>query len=198
MPERSDQIRAFVAACLPVGVLARIKAEQKRLASKMETDAVRWTRSEQLHLTLKFYGNVAGDRVDSLKAALHRAVKGVRPISLTADGLGCFPSSQQPRVLWVGLDGDLEELKQLQARVEVESAAFGNHSEDREFHPHLTLGRVKTPGAGARRIGEVIRSSEVGPMGSWEVRQITLIQSRLSPAGSTYTALAEIPLAGFL
>ena len=195
MPDRPNQIRAFVAACLPIDLLERIQTEQERLEAECGAGAVRWTRSEQLHLTLKFYGNVPGDQLEALKGALHRAAAGVSPLSLMASGLGCFPSPQRPSIIWLGLDGNLVELEKLQARIEQESAGLGSHSEDREFHPHLTIGRVKASGGRARQVGEIIRSTELGSVGTWEVNEITLMQSHLSPTGSTYTPLAEIRVA---
>jgi RNA 2',3'-cyclic 3'-phosphodiesterase len=195
MPERPNQIRAFVAACLPADLLERIQKEQDRLYVPCGSDAVRWIRSAQLHLTLKFCGNVPGEHLEALKGALHRAAVEVRPFSLTARGLGCFPSPQRPNIIWLGLEGDLGQLEKLQTRIEQESAGFGNHSEDRKFHPHLTIGRVKVSGRRARRVGEIIRSAEVGRVGKWEVNEIWLMQSQLSPSGSAYTALAEIQVA---
>lgn len=195
MPDRPIQIRAFVAACLPNGLLERIQGEQERLDVQCGPNAVRWTRAAQLHLTLRFYGNVPGEQLEALKGALHRAAVGTSPLSLTARGLGCFPSSQRPNIIWLGLEGDLDELEKLQARIEQESAGFGNHSEDRKFHPHLTIGRVKASGRHARRVGEIIQSTELASLGTWEVNEITLMQSQLLPTGSIYTPLAEIQVA---
>jgi RNA 2',3'-cyclic 3'-phosphodiesterase len=189
-----SEVRAFAAACLPDELLGRIQWEQERLATQCDPTAVRWTRSDQLHLTLRFYGNVRSEDLPSLKAGLESAVAGTSPLSLTARGLGCFPSPERPNVIWIGLEGDVGPLEKLQAAIERETAAFSGHSEERRFHAHLTIGRVKAVGPAARRMGEVIRSARVGAVGAWEVREITLMQSRLSPAGASYTALGRFPL----
>jgi RNA 2',3'-cyclic 3'-phosphodiesterase len=190
----SAQIRAFAAASLPPALLEAIREEQQTLARQCERETVRWTGAEQLHLTLRFYGNVPSGQLPALQEALGRAVTGLPALSLIAKGLGCFPSPQRPAVLWVGLEGDVAELIELQRRIELETAPFGSHSEERRFHPHLTIGRVKAAGPGARRVGDVIRATALGQLGSWPVNEITLVQSRLSPHGSRYTALAQFEL----
>src|SRR5205823_12244196 len=114
-------------------------------------DTVRWTRMDQLHLTLKFFGNVQREEVDALQEALRRAVANVSPFALTISELGCFPSPQRPNVIWLGLGGGVSILEQMQRQVALECAAFGSHSEDRAFHAHLTIGRAKALGRDARR-----------------------------------------------
>ncbi len=195
MPEASISFRAFVAVGVPPELLDRIDTEAKRLAAQCDPHTVRWVRPEQCHLTLRFFGNVPSEQRDALTSALRRAAAGVAPFSLTVRGLGCFPSPERARVIWLGVEGDLAALTQLQERVVQETAAFGSDLEERDFHPHLTLGRVKAFGPSLRRLGEIIQSTEVGTLGSWEVKGIALTQSRLSSSGSIYTALAEVPLA---
>jgi RNA 2',3'-cyclic 3'-phosphodiesterase len=196
MPESSDPIRAFVAACLGADLLEKIRAEQGQLERRLGSADIRWTGAAQLHLTLRFFGNVASNDLDALKLALPRAVEGVGPLRLTVQGLGCFPSHQRPSVIWFGLEGDLEPLGRLQAQIECECGRYGNHSEDRAFHPHLTVGRVKARGPEARRISEGLRDVVVGKLGDWVVDGITLMQSQLRPGGSIYTPLLEVPLRG--
>jgi RNA 2',3'-cyclic 3'-phosphodiesterase len=196
MPDRghSAHVRAFAAVCLPDNLLAQIVQQQEILAQKLGT-GVRWTRREQIHLTLKFFGNVPDRDLEALKAALQRSVLGIQPMQLSIGQLGCFPSSQRPSVLWVGVQGELASLNKLRAQIEQETNAFGSHSEERSFHPHLTIGRVKAHGGEARQIGEVIRSARMERLGQWSVEQLTLFQSQLQSLGSIYTPLAAIPLA---
>jgi len=196
-PKNADHIRAFVAVALPGRLLDKVQAEQGRLDGRLaraSRSAIRWTLREQLHLTLKFFGNVQIEALDALQQTLSRAVAGIGGFELSLAGLGCFPSPQRPSVVWLGLDGSVSALATLQGNVERETAAFGSHSETRPFHPHLTIGRVKGFGAESRRIGEVIRSEAVGSLGNWTVSEILLVRSQLSPLGSTYSTLGKFHL----
>jgi 2'-5' RNA ligase len=184
---------------LPDDLLAKVKAVQDKLDRRLSRDCrnfVRWTAREQLHLTLKFYGNVHTAELDALQQRLRRAAGGISPFELGLAGLGCFPSAQRPNVIWIDLEGQVTALGTFQARVERETAAFGNHSETRPFHPHLTVGRVKAFGRQACRIGEAIGDETLPGLGTWTVGDVALVRSQLSPRGSIYTCLARIPLSG--
>jgi 2'-5' RNA ligase len=189
-----SSIRAFVSIALSPFLLGEIEKWQRQIQSTLPGEGVRWTRREQLHLTLKFFGNVAADQVQELTAALQRAAEGIRPLRLSLAGLGCFPTGQRPNVIWVGVAGELAELETLQRRIDDETGAYGSHSEDREFRPHLTVGRVKASPSQARAIGEVVRQTRVGCLGDWLVAEVELIQSTLRPQGSIYTRLVTLPL----
>jgi 2'-5' RNA ligase len=136
-------VRAFIAVTLPAEVRVAVERVQRELKAAVRGNAVRWTPSEQVHLTLKFLGNVAADSLPDLESAVRHACADAAPFELTAGGLGAFPSEQRPRVLWVGVGGEVEALRQLEQAVARETAAWGER-EDKPFHPHLTLGRVKT------------------------------------------------------
>lgn len=187
-------IRAFAAIELAAGPISEIQKLQHRLQAATGRVGVRWTRAEQIHLTLQFFGNVVQSRVGELISALEHACRGVRPFGLSISGLGCFPSLGRPQVVWVGVHGDLENLRRLQKNVQTETSQFGDHAEEREFHPHLTIGRVKAPPAEVRRVGELIRQSQTPPLGEWEVGEIELIQSKLTPQGSVYSRLTVVKL----
>jgi 2'-5' RNA ligase len=193
-PEPPTQFRSFVAATLDAVLLEKIQAEQQSLARQLGSGQVRWTGAEQLHLTLKFFGNVATSDVEPLQLALQRSAAGIGPLRLSVQGLGCFPSRQKPSEIWCGLEGDLEPLERLQKQVDQECGRYGSHSEERPFHPHLTVGRVKAFGRELRQLGESLGQVSVGHLGEWTVSQITLMRSQLNPKGSVYTRLLEVPL----
>lgn len=193
-PHSSSGIRAFAAIELAARPIAEIQKWQDRLQTATGRASVRWTRPEQIHLTLQFFGNVAQDRVDELIGVMEQACRGVGPFGLSISGLGCFPSLGRPQVVWVGVHGDLDDLRRLQKQVQSATSQFGDHAEEREFHPHLTIGRVKAPPAEARHVGELIRQSQTTPLGEWQVREIALIQSKLTPQGSVYSWLAGVTL----
>src|SRR5690348_13546190 len=107
-------MRAFVAIPLPASLKGRVAAIQQRLDSRLgDHTLVRWTGPEQLHLTLRFYGDVPEAEIDELRAALRQATAGVRRFELSLTGLGGFPSLRRPSVLWLGLEGELETLRKL-------------------------------------------------------------------------------------
>jgi RNA 2',3'-cyclic 3'-phosphodiesterase len=193
-PGGASRTRLFSAAVLPEAVLAEVAKVQQPLAEALGRE-VRWPRPGQVHLTLKFHGNVCVEQIEALKAALRRAALGISPFTLAVERIGCFPSMQRPSVIWLGVDGDLGPLKKLHARVAQETDGFGSHRERREFHPHLTIGRVKAFGAVARKVGDAVRSTHVPRLGEWTVRELTLYRSELSKGGSIYTPLCAIPIA---
>ncbi|MBI4664123.1 MAG: RNA 2',3'-cyclic phosphodiesterase, partial [Verrucomicrobia bacterium] len=179
-----------VAVPVPAELKAAIAESQRQLQARAGTKAVRWVSAAQWHLTLKFYGNVNSEQLPGLTDALRVACATTRPFPLSLGGLGCFPSWQKPSVIWIGVGGDLATLTGLQNSVEQRTAVFANRSEKRDFHPHLTVGRVKGSPRNARQAAQIIRTQQVLELGKWEVREIELIQSILSPQGSTYRSLA--------
>ncbi len=189
-------LRAFIAAPLPPEVAAALRRLLEELQASFPAPAVRWSRPEQIHLTLKFLGDIPSASVDELTAGLQRACRGIAPFQLVAENLGCFPEVRNPRVLWVGVSGELQVLAGLQSRIATETAAFTPTEKAEIFHPHLTLGRVKNlHPPERRRLTERLQARSIGRLGEWQVDCVRLLRSTLSPAGSVYSELAVIPLA---
>jgi|SRR5438876_389228 len=188
----ADNIRAFIALPLEPVLAAEIRKIQQRLNSA--AGAVRWVNPEQLHLTLQFLGNVAADRLDELTAALRRACARTSPFQLALEGAGCFPNTRNPRVVWIGIQGELGPLRTLQERVAQETKNFGDHDDQRAFQPHLTIGRVKASGAEGRKAGQAIEGTRVSKLGDWAIHQVLLVQSELASNGARYTTLAAVAL----
>lgn len=187
-------IRAFVAVTLAPKLLAEIETIQRRLNRAIGRDLVRWTRPDQLHLTLKFFGNLEIGAVPDITKALHEAAREISTFRLTVEEPGVFPSIRRPSVIWLGIGGDVESLRQLQAHVERLTAGAGSHSEDRAFHPHLTIGRVRGRDQDTSSVGPAIHGVAVPEFSVWPVRDVHLVQSTLSQHGSIYASLATIPL----
>ena len=188
----ADHIRAFIALPLEPVLAAEIKKVQQRLNSP--GGAVRWISPEHLHLTLRFLGNVATDRLDDLTLALRRTCARTVPFQLALEGAGCFPSTKSPRVVWIGIRGDLEPLRKLQEQIAQETKNFGDHGDERAFQPHFTIGRVKASGLEGRKAGQTIEFATVPKLGDWTVHHVLLVQSELSPDGARYTTLAAVAL----
>ena len=196
MSDLPPQIRAFIALPLDPAVARELDRFQRRLEDAVPQNSVRWATPEQLHLTLKFLGNIPAQAVEELTAVLRPIGERYPPLQLRAEGMGCFPSARRPRVIWVGLHGDLPDLARLQEQVEGVSGRWAEKEERRPFSPHLTLGRVReTAARQAPRIGEVLQSISAPVCGSWTAPEFLLMRSQLSPHGATHTVLARFPLA---
>ena len=190
----AKKIRLFIAINLPQGIKDTIEDCRRKLAPQLDAKSVRWTRSEQVHITLKFIGYVTDDSVGAITDALTEACQRTGPLRLKAEGLGCFPRVRSPRVLWVGIAGDVPPLLALQKRIDTDIAQWAE-PEKREFTPHLTLARLKEPRPkDLRAIEQFIEANEAAQFGEWQARQIDLMQSVLSPAGATYRCLASVAL----
>jgi RNA 2',3'-cyclic 3'-phosphodiesterase len=189
-----DSIRAFIAIAVEPALAAAVKNVQQRLNAPR--GVVRWINPDHLHLTLQFLGNVAAGQLDDLAAALRRACAQTAPFHLALAGAGCFPSTKNPRVVWIGIQGDLEPLRKLQEQIAQETKTFGDHADgdERAFQPHLTIGRVKAAGLEGRKASQAIEFVTVPKLGDWTVHQVLLVRSDLSPDGARYTTLAAVAL----
>jgi 2'-5' RNA ligase len=150
------------------------------------TRDVRWCTEQQLHVTLKFLGEVPVDQVSEICEAVTAAAEFVEPFSLTLAGLGCFPSGRAPRVLWCGVE---DPSKGCARWVELADPLFENLGfarETRRFHPHVTLGRSKSP-AGGEVIRRVLGEIAVPAAPAMTVGELVLFESRLAPGGAQYT-----------
>lgn len=185
-------MRCFVAVDVSPGVRQRLAEVQARLRKAAPGADVRWTRPEALHLTLKFLGEVPDAEVGAVERALAEAAAGRGRMRLVARGVGGFPSARRPRVVWVGVGGDVDALGRLAAAVERTVAPLGHPAEGRGFTAHLTLGRVRVPARGP--LGDAIAAVSDVDAGTWDVGDVVLYRSRLRPTGAVYEAVARVPL----
>lgn len=188
--------RLFVAIELPHEVLRAIGRLQADIQRTVPDRTASWVRPEGIHLTLKFLGDTPATRVDALATALAHAAAGHWRFTLTLEGLGCFPATHRPRVLWIGVGGDLRQLSALQASVEKHISPLGYPTEDRSFSPHLTLARARR---GARpeeiaALGHAADTHSLKQAVTWQVDAISLIRSRLDPGGAIYTQVRRAEL----
>ena len=187
-------IRSFIAVEIPDEVHERLG----RIAGKLRECGVkvRWSRPGNIHLTLKFLGDVEDNDIPKVCDVMAAAVEGVRPFDVRIAGLGAFPPRGAPRVVWVGITGDTEALIALAGDLDERIAeTVGIRPERRRFHPHLTLGRVKTT-RGAERLTEAMQALEPVDLGPICIDAIALFMSKLDPKGSIYTRMAEVRLGG--
>lgn len=187
----SDTFRAFVAIDLPDSVRSSLAAAQQTL--KSYGFRVKWVRPQSIHLTLKFLGNIEVAQADAVVDAMTQAAKGCATMALAPSGLGVFPNARRPRVLWVGIGGQLDRLKDLQQALEAQLADVGFPKESRPFKGHLTLGRVKGKIA-APRLQAALADLGTFEADSFEANQIILFKSQLQSSGAVYTKVAEVNL----
>ncbi len=191
----SETIRTFVALDLDPRLVEAVVRCQRQLESCLPAQSVRWSKRDQLHLTLAFLGDVPATSVEDLMNNLEAQCAGLKAPSLTLQHLGAFPSPEHPRVIWMGLAGDLANLEELHGKVVSACAAHSAHREERDFHPHLSLGRVTgSAGAVGAAFANVLSASPSEPLGSWRPKEVVLYQSELASQGARYTRLATWPL----
>jgi 2'-5' RNA ligase len=188
-------LRAFIAVEIPSGIHQAIEVQTAPIRTALNTSLVRWVPSENIHLTLKFLGDVSPANVDLLEQMLSVEVCQHRAFEIGFGGLGAFPSPKRPRVIWIGIQAPAG-LEALQHGIEAATATLGYPDEERPFSPHLTIGRVKqnVSSGDMQKIRTTLEKTEVGSLGRTKVSAIHLFKSDLKPAGAVYTRLFSAPL----
>lgn len=192
----SEVWRLFVALHLPDEVISVLDAVQSDLRAAVSPGLVSWVVPRNIHLTLKFLGDVPLSEHRAIAEALTSVAAVNAPFELCTGRLGCFPSERNPRVVWVGVQGQTGALQRLRDAVEGAIAPLGYPTEDRSFSPHLTLGRVRrdAPRAAAQSLGVAIQASAIPPVVTWQVTDVRLFRSELKPSGAVYTLLHRASL----
>jgi RNA 2',3'-cyclic 3'-phosphodiesterase len=195
LAQYTERMRLFIALPVPEEVRARLARAQQHLEAMGLP--VRWARPEGLHLTLVFLGEVSEDRIAAIQRAMDEAAMTVGPISLGVAGTGAFPMRGVPRVLWSGFTGDLARLSDLQQRLADRLRAATFEVEDREFRPHVTLGRTKAPWPAEQVQAWRRWATPTSPeFGTWRATDVHLIRSQLHPQGSRYSTVYTSVLGG--
>jgi 2'-5' RNA ligase len=192
------QVRAFIAVDLPADAKGSLASTIELLQATLPGHEFGWVRSEAIHLTLKFLGNVDESRVPTISEAVSAAVEDIAPFDLRLDGTGTFPPRRRPSVVWAGLNGDLEALLALQAPIESAMASLGFASERRDFRPHLTLARIRSrlSDIKVRALGNALGTIMHGVEEAFTVDEVRLIRSELLPDGARYSTIGTAKLSG--
>lgn len=189
----SETKRLFFAVDIPEPTL--VSAERILETFDIPPNHVRWVHVRNLHITLKFLGDIEQDRVPALCEAAREAAAGFGPMDLIIEGMGIFPNIHHPRVVWFGVGGESANLAALEAELAKKLEPLGFEPDERPFAPHLTIGRVKS----ALARGELLRlvhNNQKVRVGPAPVDALHLYESRLSPGGSIYTRIESFPLPG--
>ena len=186
-----DKVRTFIAALIPAEVRRRLaEVEEKLRASGAD---VKWVPEENFHITLKFLGYVEPERLEAVVRAAESAIKGLSPFDVSLSGVGAFPKPSRPSVVWIGITEGGEELKALAERIEAAMERIGFGCEQRPFSPHITAGRVKSPGK-LDRLREIIERLREEHVGSFRAESVAVMRSDLRPTGPIYTEIANCKL----
>jgi len=193
----TDKMRAFIAVELPDVVLDDLR----RAISHIQDAGIhnlRVVRPEGIHLTLKFLGDIEISQVEPVSEAMTRATHDVQPFQIHLGETGAFPSLQRPRVLWAGVDGEIESLRKLQGAIEKAVEGLGVEGERREFNPHLTLARIRGGASEEEglKVARMLSETHLDESLSIPVDSISLIRSTLTPQGAVYDRLGAARLSG--
>lgn len=186
----ADKIRAFVALKLPESTISYIKRIQEDL--KLYRFPVRWVRPEKMHLTIKFFGEITESDIKNIGAVMNNCAGGYAPLSLSAKGVGVFPSITRPRIIWAGISGEASLLFALRNDLENRFGEIGFKREDRPFKGHLTMGRFRERTDSGKLI-EALRKVQSFESEIFVAGKIYLYKSDLRPEGPVYTELLSAP-----
>jgi len=181
-------LRCFIAIDIPQQIRGEIE-ELMELLKKHDTD-VKWVLPDNIHITLKFLGNTSEAVVPRIRDSLSAILSSYEPFYIKIQGIGVFPNRKHPRVIWVGAE-DSDVLKSLKREAEQAMVLFGYQKEDKEFQPHLTLGRVRSQ-RGILGMMKDLDNFGDRNFGTFKVDGIRLMKSELKPRGAEYTCLHDI------
>jgi 2'-5' RNA ligase len=182
-------MRTFVAVEIDDAVRRRAAGLIDRL--RAEVEGVSWVAPQNLHLTLKFLGEVDDARLPEVCRAVQAAVAAVGPFDFEVRGLGAFPRVQRPNNVWLGGGAGTEALAGLADRVESALKKLGFPREGKAFQPHLTLGRVRRGGPAATALARRIAENASFNAGQSRIREVVVFSSQLSPQGAIYTPVCR-------
>ena len=190
-----EQVRSFIAIKLP----DELKVELSELEARLKLSnlsSVKWVDPYSIHLTLKFLGSIAVDKIGEIVKVMEDAAEGITSFHLELGELGVFPNLKRVQVVWVGLKGDVDRLGYLQQRIESGLIPLGFAPESRKFTAHLTLARLRNQASSSerQRFGELIANTGFKAIHGIEVDSINLMKSQLTREGAIYSRIGSVAL----
>lgn len=188
------KIRSFLAFELPLEIkntVARVSGELRQSSLN-----ARWVKVDNIHLTVVFMGNIETEDIPAIARGVQEVCQTFGPFDLSLKGIGCFPSRRNPRVLWLGLDGDLEPMSEFRDALQEHLTGFGIKEEKRKFKPHLTLGRFRKPKRMDFKEDQLLSKYEDLSSSVYSLKELILFKSDLKPTGAVYTKVEAWPLTG--
>ena len=183
-------IRTFISIPVP----REVWSKKNMLYSTLEDSPsnINWVKNEQLHLTIKFLGETTESLFDKIKSEIADAASKSEPFELTIHKTGCFPKKERPRILWLGINGNIPSLNSLFLNVEKKMEVLGFPKSEEDYIPHITLARLKYPQKHTPDITTFLKSS-YDPI-DFTVDRVQFLSSELLPSGTIYTLLGSYPL----
>jgi len=187
-------MRSFIAIELPSPIIEELSSISRDI--RVESQAISWVHPSAFHLTLRFLGDISLDKVLPIRKVLEECAGHISPFNLRIEGLGAFPNILRPRVIWVGISGEMDELCHLKEEMDNLLLPLGFALEPRSFTPHLTLARVKNGISSPDResLRQKVTGKETKMLSSFRVEFISLMESKLTPQGAKYSPLYQAPL----
>ncbi|MEO0131770.1 MAG: RNA 2',3'-cyclic phosphodiesterase [candidate division WOR-3 bacterium] len=192
------KLRSFIALPIPdrlkTEIAVMIEEFTREFSNVSAPLPIKWVSRENLHITLVFLGEISSDFLNKTQDILKELTKTVTPFKVQLRGLGAFPNPRSARVVWIGIKEGAEQISYFQNKLEEALMTIGYKPEERKFHPHLTIGRIKVPLTGPNKekflkILETNYQSEVFP-----INNVILFKSTLTPSGPIYEIIKEFPL----
>ena len=195
-PNPPPFLRLFIAIAVPLDVRQEIGRAQGRLQRNSPPGAIRWTRPEQFHVTLKFLGDVPSEHTAALEKSVAAVCSASSALRLSADGIGFFPNAHKPRVIWTGARDDSGLLSELHRQIDQALRWLAPAERPEKFTGHITLGRFK-PGrpAAIQKLLELVSDLHGQHFGVWQAREVDIIRSELTSVGAEHLPIASLPLA---
>jgi len=190
----TQKLRLFVAIPMPETVRNETTGVQRELRRLVPGDAIRWTKPEQFHLTLRFLGDVPVERVPALQEGIKAVCRGSLALRLRAQGVGFFPNARSPRVIWAGVNDGEGRLVDLQKKIADAVGPFAEKPGEEKFAGHVTIGRVKFLNRPEiEKLAAHAQAVKDRLFGAWTANEVELIRSDLLPSGASHTLLAAFP-----
>jgi len=188
------EIRSFLAFELPVEIKKNVNRVSKEIRHA-GLDA-RWVKVENIHLTVIFLGNIKTEVIENINDAIGKVCPGYGSFQVALKGMGCFPNRRRPRVLWIGLDGDLDRMSHFRDDLQKSLKPFGIKAEKRSFRPHLTLARFRSMRKMGSKLEDILMAHETLETPMESLKELIFFKSDLKPGGAVYTQLKSWPLSG--
>lgn len=183
-------LRTFIAIDLPDELINKLRDVSENLQKQFVGDPIRWVAAENMHITLKFFGDVSSANIQRIYDIVKAEANYINPFEISLGDFGVFPDLTKPRVIWTGVQGP-DELFNFQRRVDLETARLGYASDRRPFFPHITLGRVSRNSGipEIRKISDTLRNQKLGFLGAARIYDAHIYHSDRRPQGAKYIKL---------
>jgi RNA 2',3'-cyclic 3'-phosphodiesterase len=195
-PESGDfsDPRLFVALYPPSEIIAPVAKFQKRLRELIPESWIRWTAVDQIHVTLRFLGRVNRGLLPDVEKALKRICTKENAFEIRAEGMGCFPGMRRPAIIWIGIADVGKALSMFKDHMDDALSCIGKE-DPKAFHPHMTIGRVKTEKLSElRKLSALLEKLKLEELTAWLIKEVHLVESRISSDGATHETLQKFRL----